>query len=106
MTQPTQTKNQILAVIITIAALLTGANAWSASKFTIEKTDNSFVIKRSSDVGSETVYYRTVSLSAIHGQHFTSINGSFTFKDGKKESPLITVEEITPKIAAFYFQED
>ena len=72
----------IKTLIITILCLMTGQTAWAASSFTVENTTGTskFVIKRTTNTSTtETVYYRTVSLSAIAGQHFTDKNGSLTF---------------------------
>ena len=88
-----------------LAAAATGAAIPAyASAFTVTSTTSSgittFTITRSGSVASETVYYRTVSLSAIEGQHFTAVSGSLTFAAGQT-SKTVTVTEAAPSDAVY-----
>ena len=76
-------------------ALLTVMTAW-ASTFTVTNSGSTFTITRSSSSGTENVYYRTVSLSAIAGVHFTEVIGILNYLDGESEK-TVTVTE-TPVI--------
>ena len=87
----TFTFRQILATLLTIAALFAGQQAF-ASNFTIEVTDNTFKIKRDNNTTVEKVHYRTVSLSALAGVHFTEKSGIATFQVGS-DSFTVTVSE-------------
>ena len=67
--------NHIRLFIIVLLCALAGTvnTAFAESEFTVTNpTGSKFVIKRTTNTSTtETVYYRTVSLSAIAGQHFT-----------------------------------
>ena len=85
--------------MLTIAALAVGQSAWAASTWSVTSstsgTTATFTITRSGDTSvAETVRYRTVSLSAIEGQHFTAVSGSLTFADGET-SKTVNVTERT-----------
>ena len=64
--------------------------------FTVTANGNTFTITRSTNTSAtETVHYRTVSLSAIAGQHFTNQTGTLTF-DATHNTRTVTVTESTP----------
>ena len=75
----------LLLTLLTVFAA--GQGAWAQSTFSIsEPTYNSsthkttFTITRTTNTSTtETVYYRTVSLGAIAGKHFTETVGDLTF---------------------------
>ena len=92
---------KVIALVLTIVALMVGQGAW-AQTFTIQAShDNStnkttFTITRTSNTSaSETVRYRTVSLSAIAGQHFDAKSGEYTF-DATHNSYEVEVTEHAP----------
>ena len=101
------TTKHIIVVLLTIAALAVGQSAWAASTFTLTSSTSSgittFTIIRSESTASETVYYRTVSLSAIEGQHFTAVSGSLTFAAGQT-SKTVTVTEGNPDAEVYRYQ--
>ena len=71
---------QIIALAVALIAAAPAALA--ASSFTVINTSGTskFVITRTTNTSTtETVYYRTVSLSAIAGKHFTEKTGYLTF---------------------------
>ena len=71
-------RSYILLTLLTLLAA--GQSAWAANTWTVEYVNGKFKITRSGDLSiTETVQYRTVSLSAFAGQHFTSISGTETF---------------------------
>ena len=76
-------KTKVLALVLTIAALAAGQSAWAASTWSVTSTTSgtttTFTITRSESATAETVRYRTVSLSALEGQHFTAVSGTLTF---------------------------
>ena len=92
----------VLALVLTIAAGHT--SAWAASTWNLTSTTSAgittFTITRSESTTAETVHYRTVSLSAIEGQHFTAVSGSLTFTAGQT-SKTVSVTEATPSDAVY-----
>jgi len=103
----TKKLNQVLALVLTIAALMTGQVAMAANTWTVTNpTGSTFRITRpDSHVGTtETVKYRTVSLSAYAGQHYTAVSDEVTFdvNDTYKE---VTVSETTPGTNAYKYQD-
>ena len=96
----------VLTLVLTIAALAVGQSVWAASTFTVTNTSGTskFVITRTSNTSAtETVNYRTVSLSAIAGQHFTDKTGTLTF-DATHNSREVEVTENTPGTDAYKYQ--
>ncbi len=91
----------------TVAALLAAACATltvHASTFTVGGSGNNFIITRTGDTSAaETVRYRTVSLSALAGQHFTDKSGLLTFAPGET-STNISVSTRSPSNDAYKFQ--
>ena len=101
------TTKHIITALLTIAALVAGQSAWAASTFTVTSSTSAgittFTITRSESTSAETVYYRTVSLSAIEGQHFTAVSGSLAFSAGQT-SKTVTVTESNPASDAYKYQ--
>ena len=84
----------ILAIFLLFSAgfAAKAENTWTVSN----PTGSTFRITRSGDTSIiETVKYRTVSLSAIAGQHFTELSGEVTFNPNDTYKD-ITVTETTP----------
>ncbi|MBR1901452.1 MAG: leucine-rich repeat protein [Bacteroidaceae bacterium] len=96
--------NQVLAFVLTIAALLTGQTAWADTTWSVENnTGSTFRIKRSTSGTTETVKYRTVNLSAYAGQHYTAKSGEVTF--GPTDTYIdVTVTERTPAADAYAYK--
>lgn len=97
--------NQVLALVLTIVAVAAGqSSAWAAATFTVTNSGSTFTITRSGNTAvSETVNYRTVSLSAIEGQHFTAASGTLAFA-ADETSKTVTVTESTPGTDAYKYQ--
>ena len=102
--------DRVLALMLMIAALMMGQSSSWAQTFTIKASydknthETTFTITRSgSSLPQQTIYYRTVNLSAYAGQHYTAVSGTFTFPadETKKE---VKVEELTPGSNAYQFQ--
>ena len=95
--------NRILALVLTIVALMTGQEAWAESSWTVTNSNgssNTFTIKRSEKGYAQTVHFRTISLSAYAGQHFTAVDMDYTFpadEDEKKNSSSTS----TPNLKGF-----
>lgn len=94
--------NRILALVLTIVALMTGQEAWAESNWTVQYTshDNqtnvtTFTVTRKDKTYAQTVRYRTVGLSAYAGQHFNATDGFVSFDAGVDEK-TVTVTERTP----------
>ena len=73
------------------------------SEFTVSVSSNKFTISRSDATTVETVLYRTISLSAFAGQHYTSVTGTLTFAVGQTNK-TVTVSELTPSTVAYKYQ--
>ena len=92
-------RTKVLALVLTIAALAAGhGSAWAASTWSVTSitsgTTTTFTITRSESATAETVRYRTVSLSALEGQHFTAVSGTLTFA-ADETSKTVSVTERT-----------
>ena len=80
-------------------ACLAYARSWAETTFVLssQTTNNqtTFTVTRVGDMPQQTVYYRTVSLSAMEGQHFTANTGILNFPAGQVSAPVL-VPELTP----------
>ncbi len=101
------TLKHIIAALLTIAALTMGQSARAASTFTVTSSTSAgittFTITRSESTSAETVYYRTVSLSALEGQHFTAVSDNLVFAAGQT-SKTVTVTEGNPDAEVYKYQ--
>lgn len=85
-------------VVLAVALLAAGQSAWAqVGTFTVEYiTGGTFKVTRTSNTSAtETVLYRTVSLSAFAGMHFTAASGELSF-DAMNNERTVTITEITP----------
>ena len=104
--------NRILALVLTIVALMTGQSVWAQSKFTISApTHNnsthvtSFKVTRTTNTStSEQVHYCTVSLSAIAGQHYTNKTGDLSFDAYHNELTVEVTETPDAIDEQYHFQ--
>ena len=97
---------KVLALALTIAALAAGQSAAAqVGTFTVTNTSGStFTITRTSNTeATEKVMYRTVSLSAIAGTHFTAASGMLTF-DADNNTRTVTVTESGSATDAYKYQ--
>ena len=78
-----------------------------ASNFTVTSSTSGsgarFIVTRDDTTAAETVNYRTVSISAYAGQHYTAKSGTLTFPAGQT-AVTNTVTERTPSADAYRFQ--
>ena len=92
-----------LAAMIAVAGVVVA----HASNFTITSSTSGssarFIVTRDDATAAETVRYRTVSLSAYAGQHYTAKSGTLTFPAGQS-AITNTVTETTPTADAYKFQ--
>ena len=98
-------RNSLNAVLLTVA-LLVGQQAWAESSWEVKNnngTSNTFTIKRSEKGYAQTVHFRTVSLSAYAGQHFTAVDMDYTFPADEDEK-TVTVSEKTPAADAYAYK--
>ena len=103
-------KNNAMRVItmrmITLVTVAIGFMQMTyASTFTVGGSGNNFTISRTGDGTNfaETVHYRTVSLSAYAGQHYTADSGTFLFAPGQTGTNIAVVLK-TPTADAYRFQ--
>ena len=86
----------ILALLLMAASWqsVCAANIFSVTR-TTSGTTTTFTITRSNGDTSiaETVYYRTVSLSALDGQNFTGVSGTLTFNAGETTKTVNVTEQ-------------
>jgi Leucine-rich repeat (LRR) protein len=86
-------------LLLLFLALVTGLAG--AQTFTVENNGNQFTIKRSgSNLPAQTVRYRTVSLSALAGVHFTDASGTLAFNAGDTVLSVTVTE--TPNVDDVY----
>ena len=105
--QFTKKLNQVLTAVLLVVALLTGQSAWAESSWTVTNSNgntNTFTIKRSEKGYEQTVHFRTISLSAYAGQHFTAVDMDYTFPANEDEK-TVTVSELTPTGAYLYYKD-
>ena len=91
---------------LTLLAFGLGAFAQTTWSVSVTNTGNPcrFKIERTGDKSQAvTVRYRTVSLSAFEGQHFTAVSGNVTFL-ANEDKKYIDVMESTPSIGAYMYQ--
>ena len=88
--------------------LVIGQTALAANTWTVEYLNGKFKISRSGDTSfSETVQYRTVSLSALAGQHFTAKTGTLTFGPDLTEMEVSVAETASGNVAEqYHFQRN
>ena len=78
------TLSKALMAILLFLGITLGQSTFAQSSYTVTSTTNSnvttFKIERSGFLNiEETVYYRTVNLTAVAGKHYTATAGSLTF---------------------------
>ncbi|MBO7137624.1 MAG: hypothetical protein J6V92_04070, partial [Bacteroidaceae bacterium] len=106
-------KTKVLAAVLTIVALATGQQANAECSFTIYEPTVSgntarFRVDRrgdGSDTYVQTVYYRTVNITAFAGQHYTAASGQLNFGPNDN-TKYVNVEELTPTNNAYIYQKD
>ena len=91
------------------ASLFAGQNAWAQLTWNVTSSTSNhvttFTITRSgSYLPEQIVGYRTISLSAIEGQHFNAANDTLLFKEGWT-SRTVTVTEKTNPSGMYKYQE-
>ena len=69
-------------LLLMFMMLATGLAAW-AGNFTVTGNGNQFTIRRADATKAEKVYFRTMSVTAVDGVHFTGKSGSHTFPAGE-----------------------
>ena len=113
MKRVTNRLNKVLSTLLTIVALAMGQQANAECSFyiygpTVSGNKASFRIERRgefSDVYTQTVYYRTVNITAFAGQHYTAVSGQLEFGPNDN-TKYVNVEELTPTNNAYIYQKD
>ena len=98
--------NRIIKVMLLVLSMTVGQNAWAESSWTVENSkgaSNTFTIKRSEKGYAQKVLYRTVSLSAYAGQHYTAKYGELEFLENE-DTKTVTVTESTPNVDSYKYQ--
>ena len=98
--------NRIIKVMLLVLSMTVGQNALAESSWTVENSNgnsNTFTIKRSEKGYSQKVLYRTVSLSAYAGQHYTAKYGELEFLENE-DTKTVTVTESTPNVDSYKYQ--
>ena len=93
----------LLALLLMVAA--GQGSAWAQNTWTVQNTSGStFTITRTTNTSAtEKVRYRTVSLSALAGTHFTAASGELTF-DASHNTRTVTVTELSGATDAYKYQ--
>ena len=96
--------------LLYILIFLAIGNTALAQSFTVEASYNSgtkkttFTITRSgTSLPEQTINYRTVNLSAYAGQHYTAVNGSYTFQ-ADETTKTVEVSESAPGTNYYKYQ--
>ena len=95
-------------IFILLLALLATCGVWAEPTWTVSTsigTKDTFVVTRSESTYAQTVFYRTVNLSAYAGQHYTAVNGTLTFGIGETVKK-VAVTRTTPGTDAYKYQND
>ncbi|MBO4475182.1 MAG: InlB B-repeat-containing protein [Bacteroidales bacterium] len=82
----------LLHTIVLAAALLAAGPSALAADWSVSYSNGKFVVSRSNNSGTAYVRYRTVSISALDGKHFTGVNGSLSFADGQSSKQVAVTE--------------
>ena len=103
-----ENKKSFFRVLFTLVIflLITGQQALAESSWTVTNNNgasNTFTIKRSETGYVQKVLYRTISLSAYAGQHYTAKYGELEFLADEDEK-TVTVSEKTPDADAYNYQ--
>ena len=104
-----ENKKSFFRVLFTLVIflLITGQQALAESSWSVENSNgnsNTFTIKRSEKGYSQKVLYRTISLSAYAGQHYTAKYGELEFLENE-DTKTVTVNELTPDGAYQYYTD-
>lgn len=103
------TLSKALTAVLLFIGIAFGQNAFAQTSWSVSKDSESgntcrFKIQRTGDITQTvTVKYRTVSLSAFEGQHFTAVSGNVEFLANEDEK-YVYVTENTPDNDAFVYQ--
>ena len=90
-----------VSAVLTIAALTFGQLAMAVD-WSVTISGSTFTITRSSGTGIATVFYRTVSISALEGKNFTGVNGSLTFAEGETSKQVAVTESAFADLSLRY----
>lgn len=113
MKRVTNRLKKVLSALLTIVALALGQQAIAECSFfiygpTVSGNKATFRIERrgdGSDTYTQTVYYRTVNITAFAGQHYTAASGQLNFGPNDN-TKYVNVEELTPTNNAYIYQKD
>lgn len=97
-------KKHLLTIIAVLFALLASIQNGFASTWSVTVSGNTFTITRSGYTGAETVYYRTVDLTAFAGQHYTAKSGSLSFGANDSQKTVTVTETAPGATTAYAFQ--
>lgn len=94
-------KNKLFIIILCLMSLMVlfssrRVNAYNyaiTSNFTVSCKNNVFTIKRDKKGTGESVFYRTISKSALEGEHFTRTYGRLDF-GVEDDAKTVTVQEM------------
>lgn len=87
-----------LKILIALLLMIAAGEVVRAQNFSVESstsgTTTAFKIKRSgSYLPAQTVKYRTVSMSAIAGKHYTARSGEVSFAEGETDYKTVEITE-------------
>ena len=107
----TKKLNQVLALMLTIAALMVGQTVRADQTWSVTnegetvglETKRHFYITRTETTTVETVKYRTISLTALAGKSFVEVTGEVTFGVGVS-SQRVTLQEMSLEIEDWIYR--
>ena len=98
-------KTRLQVILTAIVLLASGLGARAACVFSVTSSGSTFIITRSGNTSvPESVAYRTVSLSALEGQHFTAMSGTLDFAADETVKTVIVTEN-TPGTEVYKYQD-
>ena len=96
-------RHAAMTLLCAFAAITTWAQStWSVSSSTAETTTTFTITRSGNTTTEETVFYRTIGLSAFEGVHFSAANGSLTFTSGQTSKTVDVTETAIADVDAHY----
>ena len=91
-----------LALILTLCSTFVWAGNFTITSESGENNNRIFIIRRADVSTVQQVSYRTVSLSALEGKHFTPVSGTLTFDIDEDEKMVPVKETLVENIDLLY----
>ena len=94
--------SKILYILALAVAFLASCYSAMAADWSVDYSGGKFVITRTNTTYQTTVQYRTLSVTALAGKHFTSVSGSLTFAAGESSKEVSVAETALSSVPLRY----